>query len=205
MRGEIVKAVKLIHLPVDITRRLRVNLLKCVHHLILADRERQFHAAFIARRCCLPDRPHILCARVIPPVCSCFFCISSTKPGLHRALSIRAYFRTAWLPPAPVSHRGADSARLRSDGSVPGPACSSHWIVTALAAFDTNQCAGAGQRGKAEFRQTFCIPLAESFLLGLDAPIITAPEVGIQLMPPLREFPAARHSRPSRHDICPAI
>ena len=22
-------------------------------------------------RCCLPDRPHILCARVIPPVCSC--------------------------------------------------------------------------------------------------------------------------------------
>ena len=47
MRGEIVKAVEFIHLPVDITRRLRVNLLKCVHHLILADRERQLHAAFI--------------------------------------------------------------------------------------------------------------------------------------------------------------
>ena len=49
MRGEIVKAIEFIHLPVDITRRLRVNLLKCVHHLILADRERQLHAAFIAR------------------------------------------------------------------------------------------------------------------------------------------------------------
>ena len=47
MRGEIVKAVKLIHLPVDITRRLRVNLLKCVHHLVLADRKRQLHAAFV--------------------------------------------------------------------------------------------------------------------------------------------------------------
>ena len=41
MRGEIVKAVEFIHLPVDITRRLRVNLLKCVHHLVLADMERQ--------------------------------------------------------------------------------------------------------------------------------------------------------------------
>ena len=30
----------------------------------------------------LSDRPHILCAKVIPPVCdSCFFCISSTKAG----------------------------------------------------------------------------------------------------------------------------
>ena len=47
MRGKIVKAIEFIHLPVDITRRLRVDLLKCVHHLVLADRERQLHAAFI--------------------------------------------------------------------------------------------------------------------------------------------------------------
>ena len=36
MRGEIVKAVEFIHLPVDITRRLRVNLLKCGSMVVLA-------------------------------------------------------------------------------------------------------------------------------------------------------------------------
>ena len=47
VRGEIVKAVEFIHLPVDITRRLGVNLLEGVHHLVLADRKRQLHAAFV--------------------------------------------------------------------------------------------------------------------------------------------------------------
>ena len=62
------------------------------------------------------------------------------------------------------------------------------WIVTALAAFDTNQCAGAGQRGKAEFRQTFCILLTESLLLGLDAPILEIPEVRVKLLFADRNF-----------------
>ena len=49
MRGKIVETVEFIHLPVDISRRLCVNLLEGVHHLVLADRKRQLHAAFIAR------------------------------------------------------------------------------------------------------------------------------------------------------------
>ena len=47
MGRDVVKAVEFIHLPVDITRRLGVNLLEGVHHLVLADRKRQLHAAFV--------------------------------------------------------------------------------------------------------------------------------------------------------------
>ena len=47
MGREVVKAVELIHLPIHITRRLCVNLLESVHHLVLADRKRQLHAAFV--------------------------------------------------------------------------------------------------------------------------------------------------------------
>jgi len=54
------------------------------------------------------------------------------------------------------------------------------WIVTAFAAFDADQCAGTGQRGKTEFWQTFCQLWSEAFLLGLNAPIDWLPEMGIQ-------------------------
>ena len=108
-----------------------MNLLKCVHHLILADRERQLYAAFICGAAAYQiDLTYFAQGSFLlsAPASSAFL---PQKPGLHRALSIRAYFRTAWLPPAPVSHRGAGSVHPRSDGSAPGPACSSHLIVTA--------------------------------------------------------------------------
>ena len=55
------------------------------------------------------------------------------------------------------------------------------WIVTALAAFDADQYAGTGQRGKTELWQTFCLLWSEAFLLGLNAPTSRLPEMGIQL------------------------
>ena len=94
MRGEIVKAVEFIHLPVDITRRLRVNLLKCVHHLILADRERQLHAAFIRGAAAYQiDLTYFAQGSFLlsAPVSSAFLL---RKPGQRRERSSRACFRT---------------------------------------------------------------------------------------------------------------
>ena len=93
MRGKIVKAIEFIHLPVDITRRLRMNLLKCVHHLILADRERQLHAAFIARCAAYQiDLTYFAQGSFLlsAPASSAFL---PRKPGPHRERSIRAYSR----------------------------------------------------------------------------------------------------------------
>ena len=94
MGRKIVKAVEFIHLPVDITRRLRVNLLKCVHHLILADRERQLHAAFICGAAAYQiDLTYFAQGSFLlsAPVSSAFLL---RKPGQRRERSSRAYFRT---------------------------------------------------------------------------------------------------------------
>ena len=53
-------------------------------------------------------------------------------------------------------------------------------IIAAFAAFDADQYAGTGQRGKTEFWQTFCQLWSEAFLLGLNAPTSRLPEMGIQ-------------------------
>ena len=94
MRGEIVKAVKLIHLPVDIARRLGVNLLESVHHLVTADRKRQLHAAFIARCAAYQiDLTYFAQGSFLlsVPVSSAFLL---RKPGQRRERSSRACFRT---------------------------------------------------------------------------------------------------------------
>ena len=94
MRGKIVKAIEFIHLPVDITRRLRVNLLKCIHHLILADRERQLHAAFIRGAAAYQiDLTYFAQGSFLlsAPVSSAFLL---RKPGQRRERSSRACFRT---------------------------------------------------------------------------------------------------------------
>ena len=99
MRGKIVKAVEFIHLPVDITRRLRVNLLKGVHHLVLTYRQRQLHAMLVIR--CQIDftyfvqMPCLLSAPAFPA-------FSLRRPGPHREDSSRAYCRIPSLLAAPV-------------------------------------------------------------------------------------------------------
>ena len=94
MRGKIVKAVEFIHLPVDITRRLGVNLLESVHHLILADRKRQLHAAFICGAAAYQiDLTYFAQGSFLlsAPVSSAFLL---RKPGQRRERSSRACFRT---------------------------------------------------------------------------------------------------------------
>ena len=93
MGRKVVKAVEFIHLPIHITRRLCVNLLKCVHHLVLTDRKRQLHAALIRGAAAyqidltyFAQGSYLLSA----PASSAFL---PRKPGPRRALSIRAYSR----------------------------------------------------------------------------------------------------------------